>query len=88
MLCQSCKHCADGVGGHRKCYLDVDNPLNMTSIPYKERENCKWYEYDETPSNKRYSIERCPSCGRIIPAMMIGSGAVRRSCSCGYENIT
>lgn len=88
MLCQSCKHCADGVGGNRKCYLNVDNPLPMPYIPYEERENCKWYEYTPIPSNRRYAISRCPVCQKEIPVMMLGNGSTERICEhCHYHAI-
>ena len=88
MLCQSCVHCADGIGGNRKCYLNIDNPLPMAYIRYEERENCKWYEHSDEPSWKRYSFERCPCCNRSIPVYIIGNGATERRCDkCFYHVI-
>ena len=88
MLCKSCKHCADGVGGNRRCFLNVDNPLPMGYIRKEERDNCKWYEHDDIPSWQKYAIERCPICGREITAMMLQAGVVGRRCTCGYDSIS
>ena len=85
VLCKSCRFCADGVGGHRKCYLDIDHPVPMTCLRHEERENCKYYRHSDEPSNRRFGFEHCPICGKRMALKMIGNGAVRPECMhCSY----
>jgi len=88
ILCKSCRLCADGVGGNRKCYLDIDYPLRMTSIPLEERQNCRYYEKSDEPSWRRYEIRKCPNCGKGCAVVFTQNGNLRDMCEyCGYDRI-